>query len=137
MVCSVDPCFSVCSSECGFLVKAAKPVQAFSALFYFHTWKRFSKCPFLFCLPSPPLFLCCRGTDCNRRGFSGSFFSLVTSAVSPRLQRLRQSGWYGEEMLKLELELDQAAGELLDPALLPEKCLCNYTINVVFMLMLY
>jgi len=36
-------------------------------------------------------------------------------------------------MLKLELELDQDAKELLDPALLPEKYLCNYTISIVFM----
>lgn len=58
-------------------------------------------------------------------------FSSVTESAAP------QSGWYREEMLKLELELDQAAGELLDPALLPEKCLCNYTINMVFMPTLY
>lgn len=50
--------------------------------------------------------------------------------MSLRVQHLRESGCYSEEMLKLEL--DQVMGELLDPALLPEKCLCNYTINMVF-----
>lgn len=70
-----------------------------------------------------------------KRFFCFVFFTLVTSAVSPRVQRLSQSGWYSEEILKLEL--DQTARELLDPDLLPEKCLCNYTVNMVFMPMLY
>ncbi|PKU44898.1 hypothetical protein llap_4797 [Limosa lapponica baueri] len=65
----------------------------------------------------------------------GKCKTVCRTAVSLRVQGLRESGWYGEEML--ELELDQVAGELLDPSLLPEKCLCNYTINVVFMPMLY
>lgn len=136
MVSCVDTCFSMRRYECEFLVKTAKSVQVFSALFYFNTWKRFSKFLFLFCLPSPPPFPCWRGKDCNGRGFSVLFFfTLVTSAVSPRVQRLSQSGWYSEEILKLEL--DQTARELLDPDLLPEKCLRNYTVNMVFMPMLY
>lgn len=37
----------------------------------------------------------------------------------------------------LKQKLHQAAEKLLDPALLPEKCLCNYTINMMFNPMLY
>lgn len=131
MVSSVDPCFSMCSYECGFLEKVATSVQVFSALILV------SKFLFLFCPSSPPLFPCWRGRDCHGSVSSVLFFTLVTSALSVRVQDLRESGCYSEEMLKLELELDQAVGELLDPALLPEKCLCNYTVNVVFMPVLY
>lgn len=118
------------SHKCEFLVGMAKSVQVLSALFYFNTWKSFYKFIFLFCLTSPHLFPSWRGRDCNVGSSSGLFFALVTSAVSPRGQYLRESHWYSEEMLKQKL--DQAAEELLDPALMPEKCLCNYTINMVF-----
>ena len=51
----------------------------------FNTWKSFFK--FLIPPPSPHPFLCWRGRDCNGRGFSFLFFTLVTS-VSLRVQHL-------------------------------------------------
>lgn len=123
------------SHKCELLVRMEKSVQEFSALFYFNNWKSFYKFMVLFCLTSTQVFPSSRGRDCNVGSFSGLFFTLVTSAVSPRAQNLRESQWHSEEMLKQKLH--QAAEKLLDPALLPEKCLCNYTINMMFNPMLY
>lgn len=88
------------SHKCELLVRVAVSAQVLSALFYFNTWKSAYKLIVLFCLTSTQVFPSWRGRDCNVGSFSGLFLTLVTSAVSPRAQHLKESHWYREEMLK-------------------------------------
>lgn len=138
MICSLGMCFSVHSYK--FLVKVVTSIQVFSALFYFNFWKSFFFFLFFsnFCFYSAcsPFSLLERKRLQRKRFFCfvfypGNFINLTDSATP-------QTVWLVQWRRAISgAGVGPSRGELLDSTLLPEKCLYNYTINVVFMLTLY